>query len=99
MNEVVRRLREPDGKVQVWVYGDSMETKPRPDGEPGVLMFAKDDTRALGAIGVREQGVPGTPRGDDDSDRRAGCGYHFALNPDPPPTPGRYEVEAREQAG
>src|ERR671920_2232241 len=56
INEVVRRLREPDGKVQVWVDGDSMETKPRLDGEPGLLMFAKDDTRALGAVGVREQG-------------------------------------------
>ena len=57
MNQVVvRRLREPEGKVHVWVDGDSMETKPRLNGEPDVLIFAKDDTRALGAVGVREGG-------------------------------------------
>jgi len=44
MNEVVRRLREPDGNVQVWVAGD---------------LFAKDDTRALGAVGAESKGCRG----------------------------------------
>src|SRR5215212_3725756 len=36
--------KDPDGRVHVWVNGDSMETKPRLDGEPGGLISAKDET-------------------------------------------------------
>jgi excisionase family DNA binding protein len=36
--------KDPDGRVHVWVNGDSTETKPRLDGEPGALISAKDET-------------------------------------------------------
>jgi excisionase family DNA binding protein len=36
--------KDPDGRVHVWVNGDSTETKPRLDGEPSALIFAKDET-------------------------------------------------------
>jgi len=36
--------KDPDGRVHVWVDGDPAETKPRPDGEPSVLISAKDET-------------------------------------------------------
>jgi excisionase family DNA binding protein len=36
--------KDPDGRVHVWVNGDSTETKPRLDGEPGTLISAKDET-------------------------------------------------------
>ena len=36
--------KDPDGRVHVWVNGDSTETKPELDGEPGALISAKDET-------------------------------------------------------
>jgi len=36
--------KDSDGRVHVWVNGDSTETKPRLDGEPGALISAKDET-------------------------------------------------------
>jgi len=36
--------KDPDGRVHVWVKGDSTETKPELDGEPSVLISAKDET-------------------------------------------------------
>lgn len=36
--------KDPDGRVHVWVNVDASETKPRPDGEPSVLISAKDET-------------------------------------------------------
>ena len=36
--------KDPDGRVHVWVDGDSTETKPGLDVEPGVLISAKDET-------------------------------------------------------
>src|ERR687898_2696574 len=36
--------KDPDGRVHVWVNSDASETKPRPDGEPSVLISAKDET-------------------------------------------------------
>ncbi len=36
--------KEPDGRVYVWLDGDSSETKPRLDGEPSALISAKDET-------------------------------------------------------
>jgi hypothetical protein len=36
--------KDPDGRVHVWVNGDSSETKPRLDGEPEALISAKDET-------------------------------------------------------
>ena len=36
--------KDPDGRVHVWVNGDSTETKPRLDGEPGAIISAKDET-------------------------------------------------------
>jgi len=36
--------KDPDGRVHVWVDGDAAETKPRLDGEPSVLISAKDET-------------------------------------------------------
>jgi excisionase family DNA binding protein len=36
--------KDPDGRVHVWVNGDSTETKPRLDGEPDALISAKDET-------------------------------------------------------
>jgi excisionase family DNA binding protein len=36
--------KDPDGRVHVWVNGDSTETKPRLDGEPSALISAKDET-------------------------------------------------------
>jgi len=36
--------KDPDGRVYVWVNGDSTETKPRLDGEPSALISAKDET-------------------------------------------------------
>jgi hypothetical protein len=35
--------KEPDGRVYVWVDGDSSETKPRLDVESGALISAKDE--------------------------------------------------------
>ncbi len=43
--------KDPDGRVHVWVNGDSTETKPRLDGEPSALISAKDETIAT----LREQ--------------------------------------------
>jgi excisionase family DNA binding protein len=43
--------KDSDGRVYVWVDGDSSETKPRPDGESDALISAKDETIAL----LREQ--------------------------------------------
>ncbi len=36
--------KEPDGRVYVWLNGNSSETKPRLDGEPSALISAKDET-------------------------------------------------------
>jgi excisionase family DNA binding protein len=36
--------KDPDGRVHVWVDEDSSETKPRLDGEPSMLISAKDET-------------------------------------------------------
>ncbi len=36
--------KDPEGRVHVWVDGDSTETKPGLDGEPGALISAKDET-------------------------------------------------------
>ena len=36
--------KDPDGRVYVWVKGDSTETKPGLDGEPSALISAKDET-------------------------------------------------------
>ena len=36
--------KDPEGRVHVWVNGDSPETKPRLDGEPSALISAKDET-------------------------------------------------------
>ncbi len=36
--------KEPDGRVYVWLNGDSSETKPRLDGEPDALISAKNET-------------------------------------------------------
>src|SRR5215216_524524 len=36
--------KDPDGRVHVWVNGDSTETGPRLDGEPTALISAKDET-------------------------------------------------------
>ena len=36
--------KDPDGRVHVWVNGDSTETKLRLDGEPSALISAKDET-------------------------------------------------------
>ena len=36
--------KDPDGRVHVWVNVDASETKPRLDGEPSVLISAKDET-------------------------------------------------------
>jgi excisionase family DNA binding protein len=36
--------KDPDGRVHVWVNVDSSETKPGLDGEPSVLISAKDET-------------------------------------------------------
>jgi excisionase family DNA binding protein len=36
--------KDPDGRVHVWVNGDSTETKPRLDSEPSALISAKDET-------------------------------------------------------
>jgi excisionase family DNA binding protein len=36
--------KEPDGRVYVWVDGDSSETKPGLDGESNALISAKDET-------------------------------------------------------
>ncbi len=36
--------KDPDGRVHVWVNGDSTETGPRLDGEPSALISAKDET-------------------------------------------------------
>ena len=36
--------KDPEGRVHVWVNGDSTETKPGLDGEPGALISAKDET-------------------------------------------------------
>jgi excisionase family DNA binding protein len=36
--------KDPDGRVHVWVNSDASETKPRLDGEPSVLISAKDET-------------------------------------------------------
>jgi excisionase family DNA binding protein len=36
--------KDPDGRVYVWVDEDSSETKPRIDGEPSMLISAKDET-------------------------------------------------------
>ena len=36
--------KDPDGRVHVWVNGDSSETKLRLDGEPEALISAKDET-------------------------------------------------------
>ena len=36
--------KEPDGRVYVWVDGDSSETKPGLDGEYNALISAKDET-------------------------------------------------------
>jgi excisionase family DNA binding protein len=36
--------KDPDGRVHVWVNGDSSETKPRLDVEPEALISAKDET-------------------------------------------------------
>jgi excisionase family DNA binding protein len=43
--------KDPDGRVYVWVDGDSSETEPRRDGEPEALISAKDETIAV----LREQ--------------------------------------------
>jgi excisionase family DNA binding protein len=36
--------KDPDGRVHVWVNGDSTETRLRLDGEPSALISAKDKT-------------------------------------------------------
>jgi excisionase family DNA binding protein len=36
--------KDPDGRVYVWVDGDSSETKPGLDVEPSMLISAKDET-------------------------------------------------------
>jgi len=36
--------KDPDGRVHVWVNGNSTETRPRLDGEPSALISAKDET-------------------------------------------------------
>jgi hypothetical protein len=36
--------KDPDGRMHVWVNGDSTETRPRLDGEPSTLISAKDET-------------------------------------------------------
>jgi hypothetical protein len=36
--------KDPDGRVHVWVNGDSTETRPRLDGEPSAIISAKDET-------------------------------------------------------
>jgi excisionase family DNA binding protein len=36
--------KDPDGRVYVWVDEDSSETKPGLDGEPSMLISAKDET-------------------------------------------------------
>ncbi len=36
--------KEPDGRVYVWVDGDSSETRPGLDGESNALISAKDET-------------------------------------------------------
>jgi hypothetical protein len=36
--------KDHDGRVHVWVNGDSSETKPRLDGESDALISAKDET-------------------------------------------------------
>jgi hypothetical protein len=36
--------KEPDGRVYVWVDGESSETKPRLDAESNALISAKDET-------------------------------------------------------
>ncbi len=36
--------KQPDGRVYVWLNGDSSETKPRLDGEPDALISAKNET-------------------------------------------------------
>lgn len=38
--------KEPDGRVYVWVDGDSSETKHEPNGESSALISAKDETFA-----------------------------------------------------
>ncbi len=43
--------KEPDGRVYVYLNGDSSETKHRLDGEPTALISAKDETIAV----LREQ--------------------------------------------
>jgi excisionase family DNA binding protein len=39
--------KDGDGRVYVWVNGDSSETKLRPDVEPTALISAKDETIRL----------------------------------------------------
>jgi hypothetical protein len=36
--------KDPDGRVYVWVDEDASETKPGLDGEPSMLISAKDET-------------------------------------------------------
>jgi excisionase family DNA binding protein len=36
--------KDPDGRVYVWMDGDSSETKPGLDSEPSMLISAKDET-------------------------------------------------------
>jgi hypothetical protein len=43
--------KDSDGRVYVWVDGDSSETKPRLNSEPEALISAKDETIAT----LREQ--------------------------------------------
>jgi hypothetical protein len=43
--------KEPDGRVYVYLHGDSSETKHQLDGEPSALIAAKDETISL----LREQ--------------------------------------------
>jgi hypothetical protein len=43
--------KDSDGRVYVWVDGDSSETKPQLDGDSGALISAKDETIAT----LREQ--------------------------------------------
>ena len=43
----VQSEKSPEGRVYVWMGEDACENKPRPEGEPSALIYAKDESATL----------------------------------------------------
>jgi hypothetical protein len=45
--ECVQSEKDSEGRVYVWMGEDACENKPKPEGEPSALIYAKDESATL----------------------------------------------------